>query len=156
MRCIPFQCLWCTGARNFDWINRNLGFEPLGRIKVKTIPFIEEIGNAYAASDMALSRAGACSVAELMANRVPTLFVPLPGARDDHQKINAQSFVEVGAALLMDEKDMTPALLAETLLALIISREKRAEMSRKAARVAPLDAAQFIAKEIYKKIKNCC
>jgi len=66
--------------------------------------FIREMGAAWGASDLCVSRAGAGSVAEAWANRVPTLFLPYPFHRDGHQAANARVLVQMGGAVLATDR----------------------------------------------------
>lgn len=67
------------------------------------------MGFAYSAADLAITRAGAGTLAELAACRTPAILVPFPFAADDHQTANAQYFVDTGAALLVPEGDLLDA-----------------------------------------------
>lgn len=150
--CKNFQCLWSTGQQNLDWIQESLARSPLTGIRVVLRPFIEDMGAAYSIADAAISRAGACSVAELMANRIPTIFIPLPHAVHDHQRENAREAVKTGAALLLEEGELGNGTLVKTLAKVLYSEEKRAEITRTAGRMFPRDAAKIIAREMMKKI----
>ena len=69
-------------------------------IHARAIPFLDEMGLAWGAADLAVSRAGANSVAEAEVNRVPTIFLPYPFHRDEHQRANAQRLADRGAAIV--------------------------------------------------------
>lgn len=148
-----FQCLWSAGEGNIEWLTKTFETRPLKRIKVRLEPFIKDMGAAYAAATLAISRSGAGSVAELMANRVPSIFIPLPHSAGDHQKLNAQEACAAGAAICMEENKLTDQSLAETISALFCSNEKRAAMSQAAAHFPHQDAARNIAEELKNKLK---
>jgi len=74
---------------------------------------------ALGAATAAVSRAGASSLAELAAMRVPVLLVPYPSATDNHQFHNARAFEATGAARLLEQKSATPETMAQLLLELI-------------------------------------
>jgi len=147
----PFQCLWSVGERNMNWLEGELRSRPLERIPVKPVAFIQDMGKAYSAADLAVSRAGAGAVFELMACGVPSIFVPLPHAKDDHQKHNAGEAVETGAAILMEEKRLDAESLAFALKDLLENPGKRATMKEAAKGFGSDDAALFIAGQLLKK-----
>ncbi len=106
-------------------------------VAVELLPFIEDMAEAYAWADLVVCRSGALTIAELCAVGVPALLVPYPGAVDDHQTANAQPMVGVEAAVVIQEKDLTPQRLAELMQDWLKSRAslmRRAERARELAR----------------------
>jgi len=73
-------------------------------IPAVVLPFCHSMGDAWGSADLALSRAGASSVAESALNGVPTIFVPYPWHRDEHQKHNAQPIVDHGGGWLVRDE----------------------------------------------------
>lgn len=82
---------------------------------VKFMPFCHEMASAYSAADLAVTRAGAGTLAELATCRTPAILVPYPRAADDHQTANARRSVESGATLLLPEAEL--AKLTATVIA---------------------------------------
>jgi UDP-N-acetylglucosamine--N-acetylmuramyl-(pentapeptide) pyrophosphoryl-undecaprenol N-acetylglucosamine transferase len=104
-------------------------------------PFIDDMDRAYLAADLVVCRAGALTVSELAAVGLPAVFIPLPTAANNHQEFNARSLVDLGAAEMILQKDLTPKLLAQTISRLAQNRELLATMEQKAAQAARPDAA---------------
>ncbi|MDX1803703.1 MAG: undecaprenyldiphospho-muramoylpentapeptide beta-N-acetylglucosaminyltransferase [Alcanivorax sp.] len=77
--------------------------------------FIDDMAEAYGWADLVICRAGALTVAEVAAAGVAALFVPLPSAVDDHQTLNARWLADRGAALLLDQRQLSAAALAAVL-----------------------------------------
>lgn len=103
--------------------------------------FIDDMAEAYGGADLIICRSGALTVSEVAAAGVPAIFVPFPAAVDDHQTRNAEFLVREGAALLIQERDLTPVRLANELRALIeAGRSRLSDMARKARAVAITDA----------------
>jgi UDP-N-acetylglucosamine--N-acetylmuramyl-(pentapeptide) pyrophosphoryl-undecaprenol N-acetylglucosamine transferase len=112
-------------------------------------PFLEEMGGAWGAADLAISRAGASSVAEAALNAVPTVFLPYPFHRDQHQRLNAEPMVAAGAAVMAEDVvDPAPNLarLRPLLAELLGSPERRAAMRAAAGRAGRPDGALRIAR----------
>lgn len=87
-------------------------------IPAKALAFLDEMGLAWGAADLAISRAGANSVAEAWTNQVPTIFLPYPWHRDRHQYANAEPMVRTGGAIVVDdliEPERNAAQLAPVL-----------------------------------------
>jgi len=118
-------------------------------VRAVALPFLHRMGLAWGAADIALTRAGANSVAEAEINRVPCLFVPYPYHRDLHQRENARALVEAGAAAIaldaIDPEANMPVMgrLLESLLSDGPSRDR---MHAALAARPRVDAAMEIAR----------
>lgn len=129
---------WCAdavaGARRPDDL---LEYELVG--------YEDRMDLCYRDATLAVCRAGAMSVAELAAARVPAILVPLPGAPADHQTMNARSLASAGAAILLPEPELHVGALASAVDALLADPDRLAAMSRAGAEVARVDAAERLA-----------
>ncbi|MBA3897346.1 MAG: undecaprenyldiphospho-muramoylpentapeptide beta-N-acetylglucosaminyltransferase, partial [Sphingomonadaceae bacterium] len=99
-------------------------------------PFLDDMPQRFAAASLVLCRSGASTMAELAAAARPSLLVPFPLAADDHQRRNAEVFVEAGAAVLLPESDLTPELLLAELLHLLLDFAQLQQMSHAARTLA--------------------
>jgi UDP-N-acetylglucosamine--N-acetylmuramyl-(pentapeptide) pyrophosphoryl-undecaprenol N-acetylglucosamine transferase len=81
--------------------------------RVAVVPFLDDIGDAYAAASLVVARAGAMTLAELAAAGKPAILVPYPYAAEDHQTVNAERHAAGGAARVLPETELTPERLAD-------------------------------------------
>lgn len=118
-----------------------------GRVKVKAVvhPFFSGMELALGAASAAISRAGASSLAELAAMRVPAVLVPYPAATDDHQLHNARAFADTGAALILEQAGATAEVLAEHVADIVNCRRTRQKMQSALAQWQAPRAAEEIA-----------
>ena len=86
--------------------------------------FFDDMPSALGAADLAISRSGASSLAELAAAKVPAILVPLPTAANDHQRVNARAAVKNGGAIMFEETETMSATFAEEVVGLISDKEK--------------------------------
>lgn len=98
-----FQILWQTGKRDYTDVSNRLADRADGHA---LFPFAHDMKPVYAAADVAVARAGALTLAELVACRIPAVLVPFPHAAGDHQRQNARSLEERGAAVVVDEDQL--------------------------------------------------
>src|SRR5258708_571296 len=115
-------------------------------------PYFARMESALGAATVAISRAGASSLAELAAMRVPSILVPFPAATDNHQWHNARAFEETGAAHLLEQKTATPESLADLILGLVESASARENMQNSLAEWHSPEAAERIAQSILEAI----
>jgi UDP-N-acetylglucosamine--N-acetylmuramyl-(pentapeptide) pyrophosphoryl-undecaprenol N-acetylglucosamine transferase len=131
-----------TGARDREQVEkgyRACGFEPDVR------EFITDMSAAYAGADLVVCRAGATTLAELTVCRKPSILVPFPAAADNHQVMNARSLVDAGAAVMIEERDLTGEILAREIRAILAHPDRREKMARAAGRLGSPAAAREIA-----------
>ncbi len=95
---------------------------------VKVLDFVNRMDLAYAAADIIISRAGASSVSELCIVGKPVIFIPSPNVAEDHQTKNAMALVSKSAAKMIKEDELD-ANFPEVFGSLILSKEKREELS---------------------------
>ena len=115
---------------------------------VRTVPYLDDMPSVLAAADLAVSRAGAMSTAELLIRGVPAILVPLPTAAADHQTANARSLEKAGAALVAPQADLTPESLWARVTELLGAPERLAHMRGAALALARPHAADQIAADI--------
>ena len=96
------------------------------------------------AADLIIGRSGASSIAEMAASGTPCILIPYPYAAGDHQKFNAVAMARAGAAIVIEEKDLSGRGLIAAAEALIGDADKRRAMAQKALTYAKLDADERI------------
>lgn len=110
---------------------------------VQLVPFIDDMTSAYANADLVICRSGAMTVAEIAAVGVAAFFVPFPHAVDDHQTTNAAFLADHGAALLVQQRNLSADGLAAWLRSQ--TRETLAEMAERSRSLAKPDATEQVA-----------
>jgi UDP-N-acetylglucosamine--N-acetylmuramyl-(pentapeptide) pyrophosphoryl-undecaprenol N-acetylglucosamine transferase len=115
-------------------------------------PFLTEMDLALGAATLAVNRAGASSLAELAAMRVPAILVPYPYATDDHQFHNARALVRNGAARLITQATATPEGLTQLIIELLEHSEIRTAMQSSLQQWHFPNAARDIAGHIFSRL----
>jgi UDP-N-acetylglucosamine--N-acetylmuramyl-(pentapeptide) pyrophosphoryl-undecaprenol N-acetylglucosamine transferase len=129
-------------------LNVREGYREL-EIAARVVDFTPAMADVWAVSDLAISRAGASSCAELTACGVASVLMPYPYHRDMHQRANAEVLADAGAAVLVDdEKDAkkNATKLAAVVGPLLYDQSKRAAMAAAAKGMGRPDAADAVAK----------
>lgn len=134
--------IWMTGRASYS------EFAPLDGGRVRVREYLSPIADAYAATDLALVRAGAMTTAELFAWEIPAVLVPLPTAAADHQSVNARTLEAAGAAIHLPQAELTTDRLDATIRALVDDPAAMARLAAGARARARPDAAETIARRI--------
>jgi len=120
---------------------------PGGETPYVTLPYLDRMDLAYAAADFAMCRAGAMTCAELTAVGLPAAYVPLPHGNGE-QRLNAAPIEAVGGGIIVDDAQLSPEWIADTLLPVVLDPELVAAMSRAAAEAGRRDADRWLAAEV--------
>jgi len=134
-----------TGERDLAMVRD--GYRRAG-LEARVEPFLYAMEREMKAADLVVCRAGATTVAELTAIGRPSILVPLPTATDDHQRKNALALVREGAALMIDQRELSGDRLAAEMLALAADGARRRQMGEAARRLRRPDAARVIVDRI--------
>jgi len=141
--------IWSTGDYLYDKYKDMIhNEEELGAIYMS--PFIDKVGTAYRASDIAISRSGAGVMMELAAMGLPSIQVPYPYAAMDHQDKNADVFVKEGAAVKISDSEANAKKVGPVLFSILNNSRTLKNMSERSFAVAKKDAAEVIVKDIIK------
>lgn len=116
----------------------------------KVVPYLEDMANALAASDLVIGSAGAISLAEITALGKPTIIIPKAYTAENHQEYNAKSIEKQGAGVTILEKDLTPETLNNEVFKLLGNREALIEMANKSKEIGKPEAIDLIYNEIMK------
>jgi UDP-N-acetylglucosamine--N-acetylmuramyl-(pentapeptide) pyrophosphoryl-undecaprenol N-acetylglucosamine transferase len=138
--------IWMTGKASFAEFASLDG----GRVRVRE--YLSPIADAYAATDLALVRAGAMTTAELFAWGIPAVVVPLPTAAADHQTHNARALAAAGAAIHLPQAELTVERLDREVRSLLSDPTAMARLAAGASQRARPDAADSIARRILRLI----
>lgn len=142
------QLIWQTGKVQADrWSKCGKG-----RKGLVVTPFIANMADAYAASDLVISRAGAGAISELELLGKPSVLVPSPNVAEDHQTKNARALESRGAALLISDADARVKLV-DAALALLADHGALEKMGSAAAALANRDSDTKIARMALELIK---
>jgi UDP-N-acetylglucosamine--N-acetylmuramyl-(pentapeptide) pyrophosphoryl-undecaprenol N-acetylglucosamine transferase len=134
--------IWATGKGQYT------AFQQYDRPDVRVVRYLDPIADAYAASDLALVRAGMMGTSELSAWGIPMILVPLPTAAADHQTKNADVIARAGAGLHLRQAEITTERLDSTVRALLGDTPRLTAMAAAARTRGRPRAAEEIAARI--------
>jgi len=136
------QVIFITGERFFEEFKDKISHKNL-----RMLPYLNEMGFAYAVSSLAISRGGAMTLTELVLNGVYSIVVPFPYARDNHQYYNAKYFESFGCVEVIEEKNLTEKILLDRIIDI---KDKINIMRRDCRNIYPKNSEV----EIVRKIKE--
>lgn len=120
-------------------------------LKAKVLPFLDEMGLAWGAADVAISRCGAGSAAEVLANGVPTIFLPYPYHKDQHQRHNVARMEAAGGCVILTdliEPGANAAAVEPVLTELMADADRRKLMRDALAKLQQPNGAEQLAEAV--------
>ena len=139
------QFIWQTGKYYSVEIAERLKGQELPNLKVTD--FITDMGSAYRAADLVISRAGASSISEFCLIGKPVILVPSPNVAEDHQTKNALALSTRDAAIYIKDAE-APDILLQTAIDTVNDDAKLKSLSENVLKLALPDSANIIAKEV--------
>lgn len=139
------------------WVPEKLkekGVDPDNKDNVEIREYISDMDRCMSAADVVICRAGASSLSELQALGKASILIPSPNVSENHQYHNAMALVNKGAALIIEEKDLTKEKMEELFKSLVFDDEKRLVVEANAKAMAVVDAKEKIADIIVSLIKK--
>ncbi len=144
------QFLHLTGANDIDRVRTAYAAAHLSAV---VQPFLTEMDMALGAATLCVSRAGASSLAELAAMRVPAILIPFPAAADNHQYYNARAYSDANAAWILDQNEAGTGKLAPLILKLLHNDALRSAMAEELTRWHAPHAAERIADQMLASLR---
>ena len=147
LKSYSWQAIHLSGAQ--DESATRSAYEREG-VPASVAAFHHQMEEAYGASDFAIARSGAASLAELSHFGLPAILIPYPFAADDHQTANAKIFAQAGAGILVKESAADASGLAREIGSFIGDPARLATMSQRSRALAPSNAAERVAETLLK------
>lgn len=142
------QFIWQTGKYyHQDILGLMKDHQDLPMLKI--LDFISDMGAAYKAADLVISRAGASSISEFCLIGKPVILVPSPNVAEDHQTKNAMALVNKDAAIYVKDAD-APGVLLEIAIKTVQNDKKLASLSENIKKLGLKNSADVIAEEVIK------
>jgi UDP-N-acetylglucosamine--N-acetylmuramyl-(pentapeptide) pyrophosphoryl-undecaprenol N-acetylglucosamine transferase len=121
---------------------------------IRVLEYINDMARCMAAADLVISRCGAMTLSELPALGKPSILVPSPNVAENHQYHNAMALVNKGAAVCIEEKNLTPEVLWREIERITLSPDIMLRMGERARKAAIYDAADRIYAAVMQVLKD--
>jgi UDP-N-acetylglucosamine--N-acetylmuramyl-(pentapeptide) pyrophosphoryl-undecaprenol N-acetylglucosamine transferase len=148
-----FTVFFITGRRMYAEVKANL--DALGVTKntgIHIMEYADNIHEYYSAADLIISRSGALTVSEIAVCGKASILIPSPNVTNNHQYYNAKTLADKGAAIIMDEAELTADRLTSAIFKLFANREQLNRLGEAAAKQGRPDATDVIAEYILERV----
>ncbi len=141
-----------TGEQDFEWVKNNYVQNQFENVTVA--PYFDNMAHYFKQSDLIISRAGATTIAELIASRKASLLVPFAKASDNHQLFNAKELEKRKGAEILTENNFTPDTFAGKINDFINNKNKITDMEKNLAKLNIEKAADKISELCFSLMKS--
>jgi len=146
---LGYELIYATGNKNYDEVISHIKKQ---KENVKIEKYIYNMNEVMKAADLVVCRSGALTVTEIAIVGVPSILIPFPYAAENHQYFNAKTLEDVGAGIVIEEKDLSKESLERNINEVIYHDEKIKQMSENAKKIGDCKALERIEKEINKLV----
>ena len=143
------ELLFITGKKSYADLNNNL----IVPNSTKIVPFFDNLPSLMKSADLIISRAGASTIAEIMATKTPSILIPSPYVANNHQFYNAMDLVDKKISVMIEEKDLNKKILTDTIDD-IFKEKKYNEIKENLSKIEDVSSSTIIMNEVYKMIKD--
>lgn len=149
----PYQILYVTGEAHYDKVMEEVKQKGLpDNMLIK--PFLHNMQDVLAASDLVVSRAGATTIAELTALGLPSILIPSPYVTNNHQEKNARALEKNGAAMVLTENELSGERLLSEIDAILSNEQKLSDMKHAAKAQGVPDASEKLYQVLDELVKG--
>ncbi|HSQ88057.1 undecaprenyldiphospho-muramoylpentapeptide beta-N-acetylglucosaminyltransferase [Romboutsia sp.] len=145
--------IFATGKYYYEEFSKSISHITLKPYQ-RVVPYLEDMANALAASDLVIGSAGAISLAEITALGKPSIIIPKAYTAENHQEYNAKSIEKQGAGIAILEKDLNPECLNNEVFKLLGNKENLIDMANASKAIGKPEAIEIIYAEIMKIYNN--
>ena len=146
-----YEIIWKTGSVNYEQVMKEIK-DLFGQIpsSCHILGFLneEQVADAFAVSDLIISRAGSANIFEIAACGRPSIIIPLPDSASGHQRENALEYARSGGTEIIEQENLTPHIFLAEIDKIMKDNELRQRMSASAKSFARPDAERRIAEEL--------
>lgn len=139
-----YEILYITGKGNYKEEYKKIN----GNIKI--VPYLDNLAGLFSDTDLLITRAGASTLSEIISVKLPSVLIPSPYVPNNHQYKNALSLVSNGAALMLEEKDLTQNNLEQKIDEILLNKKNYLDMKGNLTKMDKRDSATVIYNEIKK------
>lgn len=139
-----YNVLYITGKSHYEEFIKDTNFPS----NVKVVPFYDNLASIMKDADLVISRAGASTISEILALKIPSILIPSPYVANNHQYYNALDLKNMHVAELIEEKDLDPSMIQVMVNELLYNGELYKEMKANLEKVATISSSTIIYNEI--------